>query len=133
MGKVEFVQLRTNLNVNLSCQELLQSVAQTVSEAIENKDYPLEDFIKELSKDEKSPSGSIFQVMLVLNNIKFELSEIPLEVKSLANIKYTNGCELILVVAEEKENLKIKFEYQDNLFELASIKQMLSHFEMSLT
>lgn len=117
------IALRTSLAGEPNSKELLRRVAITVEEAAQNRDYPFEK-LEELTK------YPIFQVMLVLCNVPFCISETPIQEEHLADIEeHIARCELVVLAAEEEGNLRVSCSYNPKLFESASIQRMLGHFK----
>ena len=131
------IALRTNLSGDLSARELLRRVANTIEEARENRDYPFEKLIEELKTDEGLSRASIFQVMLVLCNVPFFISKIPIEKEhlkeNLANIsEQIDSCALVIMASEEEGSLTLECEYNSQLLDSATIQQILGHFQTLL-
>jgi len=124
------IGLRTSLTGNPSAKELLSRVARTVEEATQNRDYPFEKLVENLGGSDDLTRAPIFQVMLVLCNVPFGISETPIKEEHLEDIEeHIAGCELVVLVAEEEGNLKVSCEYNPELFDSASIQRMLGHFK----
>jgi len=116
------IALRTSLADNRSAKELLRRVAKTVEEARQNRDYPFE-------KLEELTSSPIFQMMFVLCNVSFCISETPIKEEHLSDIKeHIAKCDLVILAAESEGNLTVSCSYNPELFDSASIQRMLGHF-----
>ncbi|NEQ63857.1 MAG: non-ribosomal peptide synthetase, partial [Moorea sp. SIO4A1] len=131
------IALRTNLSGDLSARELLKRVANTIEEARENRDYPFENLFEELKTDEGLSRASIFQVMLVLCNVPFCISKIPIEKEHLkehlADIsEQIHSCALVIMASEEEGSLTLECEYNSQLLDSATIQQILGHFQTLL-
>jgi amino acid adenylation domain-containing protein len=121
------IALRTSLAGELTTKELLRRVAATVEEAVQNRDYPFE-------KLEELTSSPIFQVMFVLCNAPFCISETPIKEEHLADIEqHIAKCDLVILAAKSEGNLTVSCSYNPELFESDSIQRMLGHFQTLLT
>jgi amino acid adenylation domain-containing protein len=118
------IALRTSLADNLNAKEVLRRVATTVEEAQLNRDYPFE-------KLENLISYRIFQVMFVLCNVPFCISEMPIKEEHIAE-EHIAKCDLVILAAKQEGNLTVSCEYNPELFDLASIQRMLGNFQTLL-
>jgi len=118
------IALRTSLADNLNAKEVLRRVATTVEEAEPNRDYPFE-------KLENLISSRIFQVMFVLCNVPFCISETPIKEEHIAE-EHIAKCDLVILAAKQEGNLTVSCEYNTELFDLASIQRMLGNFQTLL-
>jgi non-ribosomal peptide synthetase component F len=127
------VALRTSLIGDPSAKELLRRVAKTVENAAAHPDYSFERLIEYVNGDHDSSRSPIFQVMLVLCNAPFCISEMPgLEGDFVGLEEYTTSCDLVVLAFEEEGVLRIKCEYDAELFESATIRRLLGHFRLLL-
>ncbi|MDJ1184731.1 non-ribosomal peptide synthetase/type I polyketide synthase [Roseofilum casamattae] len=126
---VNAIALRTKLRGDLSTRELFQRVTQTIDEAREHRDYPFQ----KLKTEQEITRESIFQVMLVLCNVPFCISQTPIRKEHIANISEPiDRCGLAIVAAEEEESLTLECEYNSELLDSATIQQILGHFQTLL-
>jgi hypothetical protein len=127
--------LRSKINPESSFIQLLQQTRQTCLEAYSHQDIPFE-YIVELLHPEPSLSyNPLFQVMLVLQNIKgleqgFSLPS--LNIKHLENSYSFAKFDLILDISEKKDRLHCGWVFAKNLFEAKTIQRMAEHFEVLL-
>jgi amino acid adenylation domain-containing protein len=127
------VALRTDLTGDPNVRELFTRVATTVECAAENRDYAFENLVESVSGEEDLNRAPIFQVMLILCDSPFCISEAPISKRELAKIgEYTSRCDLVVIASEEEGVLRIACEYDAQLFEPASITRMLGHFQTLL-
>jgi amino acid adenylation domain-containing protein len=120
------ITLRTSLAGKPNAKEILRRVARTVEEARQNRDYPFE-------KLEELTSSPIFQVMFVLCNVPFCISETPIKEEHLADIdEHIAKCDLVIIAAQSEGNLTVSCSYNPELFESDSIQRMLGHFQTLL-
>ena len=125
------VVLRTNLNEELTVRELCQRVGNKVEEAAQNRDYPFEKLVV-ASRQQNLTRTPIFQVMLVLCDVPFCLSQKPIWEENLAEQEHSALCDLVVLASKKEGNLIIIGEYNAELFESASIRRMLGHLQTGL-
>ena len=124
------IALRTSLAGELNAKKLLRRVAATVEEAVQNRDYPFEKLVENLGGSEDLTRGPIFQVMFVLCNVPFCISETPIQEEHLADIEeHIAKCDLVIWAAESEGNLTVSCSYNPELYESDSIQRMLGHFK----
>ncbi len=127
------IALRPNLSGDPTVKELLKRIAGTVEKAAANRDYPFERLVEQFDQGQNLSRASIFQVMLLLNNIPFCISAAPSSKQDRSNIEeYTARCDLVVLASEAEGGLSIKCEYDAELFEPATIKRLLGHFRVLL-
>jgi len=126
---VNLLILRSDLSGDPSFQELLARVRQVVSGAVAHQDLP----VQQLVNNPEVGLTSLSQVMFVLQNTpqqKLELS--GLTVSSLELDSGTTDFDLFLSMVEEAGTLTGVLKYNTDLFDAATIKQMLEHFQTVL-
>ncbi len=143
---VNVVVLRANIQENLTFQDLLQQVQQTVIGALEHQDYPFMRLVERL-QPERDPSRSpIFQVDFAFqqlqqgnnleisgsNEAKFRMKAGDLEFETFEIEQQEGLFDLTLDVIETKESLIATFMYNTDLFKEATIKRMIGHFQVLL-
>ncbi|MEG4484235.1 amino acid adenylation domain-containing protein [Microcoleus sp. D2_18a_B4] len=127
------IALRTSLAGELTAKELLRRVAATVEEAVQNKGYPFEKLVENLGKSEDLTRAPIFQVMFVLCNVPFCISETSIKQEHLADIEeHIAKCDFVILAAESEGNLTVSCSYNPELFESDSIQRILGHFQTLL-
>ncbi len=127
------VALRTDLAGDPDVRELFARVAMTVKHAAENRDYAFEKLVESVAGEEELNRAPIFQLMLILCDVPFCISEAPISETGLAEIgEYTSRCDLVVIASEKEDGLRIACEYDAELFEPTSIRRMLGHFQTLL-
>ncbi|NMF67478.1 condensation domain-containing protein, partial [Brasilonema octagenarum] len=124
------VVLRTNLTEELTARELCQEIGNKVEEAAQNRDYPFEKLV--VANGQNLTRAPIFQVMLVLCDVPFCLSQTPICEENLAQQEHSALCDLVVLVSKKEEKLIISCEYNAKLFESASIRRILGHLQTLL-
>ncbi|MBD2329071.1 condensation domain-containing protein [Alkalinema sp. FACHB-956] len=131
--------LRAQCGGNPTFRELFDRVRQATLKAYAHQDVPFEKIIEEL-KPEGQNLLSLFQVKFALNppwsNGRGMASvQLPdLTITSLFGYIYHGQTkyDLILVMREQDEGLGAVFDYNAELFDAATIAQMLGHFQTLL-
>ena len=142
------VVLRTSPNSALSFEEFLNQVRHTTLAAFSHQEYPFALLVKQL-QPERDPSRSpLFQVMFTLNKVQlsgeeamgaFSLGEagarmnlggLPLE--SMRLEQRIAQFDLSLTMVEVGNELSASLEYNTDLFDAATIKRLLGHFQTLL-
>jgi amino acid adenylation domain-containing protein/non-ribosomal peptide synthase protein (TIGR01720 family) len=145
---VNSVVLRTSPNGALSFEEFLKQVRETTLAAFAHQEYPFALLVKQL-QTERDPSRSpLFQAMFTLNKSQlageegmgaFSLGEagarmnlggLPLE--SMRIEQRIAQFDLSLTMVEVGDGLSASLEYNTDLFDAATIKRLLGHFQTLL-
>ena len=130
---VNTLVLRSTLSGNPSFRELLQRVRETALDAFAHQDLPFEKLMEELHPVRNLSHTPLFQVMFAMENA-------PEESLELAGLKATileldSGAakfDLTLSVHETPQGLTGSFEYNNDLFDAATIRRMIGHFGVLL-
>ncbi|MFN6486982.1 MULTISPECIES: non-ribosomal peptide synthetase [unclassified Nostoc] len=127
---VNTLVLRTKLQGNPSFLELLNQVRQTALDAYAHQDTPFEQLVEELQPERNLSYSPLFQVGFTLQNAATETLELPgLTLTALEIENTTAKYDLTLFVEEMENELIGAWEYNSDLFDLATITQMAQHFE----
>ena len=126
--------LRTNLAGNPSFVELLAQVRETTIEAYSNQDVPYEQVVEVLQPNRAAGHASLFQVTFALhNNPAARLQHSGRLALSAVEIdNQTAQFDLLLLMAENEENLAASFMYSTDLFDEQTIARMKDHFQTLL-
>ncbi|HEX8710130.1 MAG TPA: amino acid adenylation domain-containing protein, partial [Pyrinomonadaceae bacterium] len=130
---VNTLVLRTDLSGNPTFLELLGRVNEVVLGAYAHQDLPFEKLVEELQPERDLSRAPLFQVMFVLQNTpmpRLELSGLAVELMRTDN--RTAKFDFILNMEERGELLAASVEYSTDLFEAATIRRMLEHFQRLL-
>ncbi|MBN3950382.1 MAG: amino acid adenylation domain-containing protein [Nostoc sp. NMS7] len=142
------VVLRSNLAGNLTFENFLGQVRQTVLDAFTHQDYPLALLVERLQTVRDSSRSPLFQTMFVwqkahllheqgltafaLNETGAHLDLGELKIESLALEQKVAQFDLTLMMAEVDRQLAGTFEYNADLFNPDTITRMASHFQTLL-
>lgn len=132
------VVVRGDASLNPTFKEFLERIRWTVLEALENADYPFPLLVEKL-KVERDPSRSpIFQVSFTFNELRRNtlatLSGVSdeIEIETLTMSQRGAGFDLDLTVLNQAGSLVLKWIYNTDLFEEATIELMAGNFQTLL-
>lgn len=133
---VDTVVLRVRLADNLTFREMVEHVDQVVKGAQEHQGVPFE-YLVDTLKVERDPAWNpLFQVAFVLQNTPlptFHLESLAMEPLSFDIDTGSARFDLLLDMGETETGLVGFFEYNTDLFDLATIQQMVELFQLLLT
>ncbi len=130
---VNTLVMRTQFQEHLSFLEVLKRVRQTAIEAYAHQDIPFEQLVEELQPQRSLSYSPLFQAMFALRSDVMGNPDFPgltwsrLEIKSVA-AKF----DLFLSMKETQEGLIGYWEYNSDLFDRATIRRWMSHFQVLL-
>jgi amino acid adenylation domain-containing protein len=142
------VVLRADLSGDLTFEAFLRQVRQTVLDALEHQDYPFSLLVERLQPVRDPSRSPLFQVMFALQQAPFlahegltafalgetgaQMNLGGLSVESMALDQRVAQFDLSLLMAEVDRGLAASLEYNTDLFDAATIKQMAGHFQTLL-
>lgn len=130
---VNTLVLRTDLSGNPSFKELLTRVREVALGAYAHQDLPFERLVEEIQPQRSLSHTPLFQVMFALQNAPMSEIELPgLTLSPVASDSGTVQFDLTLTMEETTEGLVGTFEYNTDLFKVASIEQMQGCFQTLL-
>ena len=133
---VNTVMLRTNLGGNPQGREILQRVRATTLAAYAHQDLPFEEVMQVLERHHNRQRTALSQVMVVWHNamlwplqystqtLSFETMEQNVVAPDVALTTF----DIILTLREKPQGLTVMCLYKTDLFEAATISQMLDDF-----
>ncbi len=130
---VNTLVLRTDVSGEPSFREVLQRVRGVALDAYGHQDLPFEKLVEALQPERSLRHSPLFQVMLILNNTPRKslcLSGVETE-----EFKIDNGTakfDLTLSLTDVGSSLNGNLEYSTELFEAATIRRMLGHYQALL-
>jgi len=130
---VNTLVLRTDVKGNPSFSELLTRVRQVALDAYAHQDLPFEQLVETLQPERSLSHNPLFQVMFVLQNASMGKLELPgLTLTPLEMSSVTAKFDLTLAMSETEQGLQGVWEYNTDLFEAATIRRMVGHFQTLL-
>ncbi len=130
---VNTLAVRTRLEPTERFADLVKRVREECLAAYQHQAVPFELVVEELAVERSLSHTPIFQVMFVLQNApQAELSLEDVEISVLEMDSGTAKVDVMLTLREEEGGLTGQVEYDTDLFEAASIKRMVGHYERLL-
>ena len=137
---VNTLVLRANLSGDPSFRELLGRVRQTSLDAFENQEMPFERLVHELNPPRDLSRHPLFQVMFVLQNTPDAANPfvggmetgLELNPQEIQRRELGEDFDLTFVVTRNDRGFHVSLGYNTDLFEEATIRRMLGHFQTLL-
>ena len=130
---VNTLALAADLGGDPAFTEHLARVRETTLGAYAHQDMPFEKLVGELAPQRDLGRAALFQVMLVLHNAareRFELGPARLRLREVDT--GTAKFDLTLALAEVESELVGSWEYDADLFDVATVRRLAGHFETLL-
>uniref|UniRef100_UPI003A84A79F non-ribosomal peptide synthetase n=1 Tax=Bacillus thuringiensis TaxID=1428 RepID=UPI003A84A79F len=125
--------LRDKIEENLSFLEFLRIVKETTLAAYDNQDFPYERLVDLLQPDRNLSFNPLFQVAVSYQKVTADLMEIDgLEMSTIDAKNYTAKLDISLFIIEKPSGLKIKIEYNTDLFNESTMVKMIDNLEFLL-
>jgi amino acid adenylation domain-containing protein len=125
--------MRADFRDDLSFRGLLAEVKETALGAYAHQEFPFDKLVEELHPQRDLSHMPIVQTMFALQNTPDEAIELPgLTIKPVSVDSGTAQFELSLNVWERDATLTGHLAYRTDLFDAATIKRMLAHFQTLL-
>ncbi|MFW6357635.1 MAG: amino acid adenylation domain-containing protein, partial [Chroococcales cyanobacterium] len=125
--------LRSQLDGNLTFEQLLNQVKETTLGAYASQDIPFEQIVEAIQPERQLNIPPLFQVMFVLQNTPVETLQLPgLEIEALRGNHSSAKFDLTLFITETEAGLTANLEYSTDLFQAETIDRLLRHWETLL-
>jgi amino acid adenylation domain-containing protein len=122
--------LRTDLADDPTFRELLGREREATLGAYAHQDIPFEKLVEELQPERDLSHTPIFQVVFTFQNTPRETLELPgLKLAAQPASGQTAKFDLTLIMEETSRGLVGSFEYNTDLFDAATVRRMIGHFE----
>ncbi|HEX7771265.1 MAG TPA: amino acid adenylation domain-containing protein, partial [Pyrinomonadaceae bacterium] len=129
---VNTLVLRTKVNGASRFSDLLEQVRETTLRAYDHQDMPFEKLVEELQPDRNLSRQPLFQVMFALNDLK-DLHTTGVEFRWVHTEIRTVKFDMTLTMGMgDDDYLSGGLIYSTDLFDAATIKRMVKHFQMLL-
>ena len=125
--------LRTDVSGDPSFTELLRRVREVAIGAYAHQDIPFEKLVEELQPQRDMSRNPLFQLMFSFMVADKQIIELP--GLSLSPVEVSTGLarfDLFLSMSTISDSLTGMLEYNSDLFEDATIRRMLGHFQTVL-
>jgi amino acid adenylation domain-containing protein len=125
--------LRTQLSGDPDFSEMLRRVREVTLDAYTHQDLPFERLVQEIQPKRDLNRTPLFQALMVFHNNLKTSEELPeLTLTSLGIAKQRSNFDLTLWVTESTDELHVTLEYNTDLFDRATIGNMVERFRMVL-
>jgi len=123
--------LHTDLAGDPTFAEIMKRTKEVTIGAYDHQDVPFENVVEKIDPPRDTGYTALFQNMLVLNNAPIDkLTLEGLELQVLEPDNHTSKFDLIFNFTEDEGRLKVKIEYNTDLYHRDTIEKMRLHFEM---
>ena len=130
---INTLALRTDLSGDPTFGELLGRVREVTLGAYAHQDVPFERLVEELQLERDLSRTPLFQVVFTFQNTPAESFELPgIRISAEPQESETAKFDLTLVMEETPHGLYGSFEYNTDLFDAATVRRLISHFEVVL-
>ncbi|WP_268746751.1 non-ribosomal peptide synthetase [Pseudomonas chlororaphis] len=127
---VNTLALRTRLEGNPTFSELLEQVRNTTLGAYAHQDLPFEKVVEALDIPRDMSRSPLFQVLFVLQNtVSLDLALPQVRIAAFDIDASTAKFDLSLELTPSEHGYQMRWEYNRDLFDAATIERMASHFE----
>jgi amino acid adenylation domain-containing protein len=126
---VNTLALRADLLGNPTFRELLGQVREKSLGAYAHQDLPFERLVEELRIERSLSHNPLIQVSFAYQNAPFQRLELP--GLKMSNVPLESGTaifDISLFVLENPEGLRLRFEYNTDLFTRATAERMMRHY-----
>jgi non-ribosomal peptide synthetase component F len=121
--------MRTDLTGNPSFRELLGRVREVALGAYAHQDLPFERLVEELHLEPDLSRTPVFQVTFFLQNSPMDTMELPGLILSKLDVGTgTTHFDVTLSISDTGQALSGMVEYNTDLFDASTIRQMLGHY-----
>ncbi len=126
---VNNLALRTKINPDQSCLELLQSIKQTTLGAFDHSDIPFDALVEVIQPERNLSYTPLFQVEFVLQNTpRLDFSLIHLEAEVIRIASQISRFDLNISLDENDDGIRGICEYSRALFDRDTIQRFVDHF-----
>ena len=127
---VNTLAIRVSLKNDLTVKELFKQVRERMLNAYSHQYLPFEKLVEILQPDRDTSHSPIFQVAFVFQNAPFSEINLPnLEIKPYEMEGITANYDITLYMQKGNNRFSATFEYNTDLFNKDTLKQMAGEFE----
>ncbi|MDX7999530.1 amino acid adenylation domain-containing protein [Xenorhabdus sp. Reich] len=125
--------LRQNVDITLPFTEFLANSAQTLNQAMANKDLPFEQVVDAVMPAGKRSLSPLFQIMFVFNAFRQQTDSRLREQSHEQSINNSEAkFDLTLFVQETENSLQLRIEYREACFAEEMVAQLMAHYAQLL-
>ena len=126
---VNLLVLRSDLSGYPSFRELLGRVKQVTLSAYAHQDLPFDRLVRELQPSRQFHQTSLFQVLLVMDNVPTLELELPgLTITAIEEVDSYAKFDLVLFMAETESGMVGNWQYNSDLFDTKAIALLAEHY-----
>lgn len=130
---VNTLLLRTTLPGNPTFREALHHVREVMLAAYAHQDLPFEKLIETLQPECDPGTSPLYNVAFIFHNTPPPVFKLhSLEIEQLATEHATSDQDLLLSIVEIDRSLRLRVEYNAELFEAARIERLVLHYQALL-
>ncbi len=130
---VNALVLRTTVSSTSSFKQVLARVRDATLEAQTHQDLPFERLVEILQPARDMSRTPFFQVMFALQEAVLESVQLPgLNLSPVKSEQTTAKVDLALLMEETANGLRGSFEFNTDLFDLATVERLTGHFRQLL-
>lgn len=130
---INLLALRIDLSGDPQFSELLKRVRQVALDAYAHQDVPFEQLVEALQPERNSSHSPLFQVLFILQNSPTDPANLPgLTLNPFQVESGTAKYDITLMMEETEAGIIAEFEYNQDLFDRATIRRMVGHFQTLL-
>jgi amino acid adenylation domain-containing protein/FkbM family methyltransferase len=128
---VNMLVLRADLSGDPSFLDLLKRVRETTLEAYDHQDLPFEKLVEELHPERSLSHSPLFQVSLAFQNSETQILQLSgLTIEPIEIDTGTAKLDLLFSVVQQDGGLRLRAEYNTDLFDDHTIARMLGQFQV---
>ena len=124
--------MRANLRGKMSFLEAVRQAREAALGGFEHQDLPFEKLVQELDPDRDVSRAPLFQTMFTVQGESDRLKFGELQVEEYNLDLPTSKFDLVMIVAEDGEGATVQLNYATDLFEAATMRRALGHYETLL-
>ncbi|HEU5373878.1 MAG TPA: amino acid adenylation domain-containing protein, partial [Ktedonobacteraceae bacterium] len=130
---VNTLPLRTRFTGTPTFRQMMQQVRQIALEAFENQNIPFNLLVSKLHPERSGSAAPFFQVLLTFHNTRpVELHLADIEIEQIEIDLPTAKYDVVLIIDERENRLRISWNYNTQLFEEGTITRWAAQFEVIL-
>ncbi len=126
---VNLLVLRSDLSGYPSFKELLGRVKEITLLAYAHQDLPFDRLVQELQSSRQADRTSLFQVLLVMDNVPTVDLELPnLTITEIEKVNNYAKFDLVLFIAETESGMVGSWQYNSDFFEARAIAKLANSY-----
>lgn len=131
---INVLPLRSRVHGNLSFENLLIEVKQTILQGFENQEFPFEKIVQSIAMERDMSRNPLFQVMFILQNTP-DIPHLQLGDVEISDEPVTHQVSMFdftMSLTETTQGLQGTIEYDTNIFDEITMLRMIGHYQQLL-